>query len=334
MSADTRPAFQLKKPDLGRWRSGNTGIEGIWRFEAPEPGPDVLVTALVHGNELCGAWAVLAALEAELRPRRGSLTLGFCNVRAFDRFDPAAPDDSRYVDQDLNRLWGEMRWKYDGVAAFTVEQRRVLELRPIVERSDWLLDLHSMHEPGPPTLLTGLAPRNVLLARELGVPELVVIDAGHREGRRMRDHGRFADLAENGTRSLLIECGYHGDLRSRDVALDILGRFLEVSGCVESGDVPPLWRQPEPARQQVLEVTAAVTALDGDAGFAEPWQSGQCIPLRGTLLGWNGGQRFATPYDNCTLVMPSLRHAHPGATIVRLARPAAGTGPGMAGQSS
>src|SRR5438128_2370439 len=66
-------AWTLSAPALGPWRSGNTGTDGVWSFAAAEPGPHVLVTSLIHGNELCGAWAVLGAPESGLRPQRGTL---------------------------------------------------------------------------------------------------------------------------------------------------------------------------------------------------------------------------------------------------------------------
>jgi predicted deacylase len=319
-------AFELPKPELGAWRSGNTGTEGVWRFEAAEPGRDVLVTALIHGNELCGAWAVLAALQVGLRPRRGALTLAFCNLDAFDRFDAAQPDDSRCVDEDLNRVWGAMAWR--SAASVSREQARALQLLPFAERADWLLDLHSMHAAGPPLLLTGLPPRHIDLALQLGTPALVVADAGHSAGCRLRDHGRFGDMAGNDSRSLLIECGFHGELAARDVAIDMLARFLLASGCVDEADLPPPWWRRLPAAQQVLEVTQAITVAAGEPPrFAQPWASGQRIAEAGTLLGWNGGQPFHTPHADCTLVMPSLRRARQGVTILRLARDAA-FGPG------
>jgi succinylglutamate desuccinylase len=313
------PPFELPKPDLGRWRQGNTGIEGVWRFEVEAPGRDVLVTALIHGNEICGAWALLAALGAGLRPRRGALTLAFCNLAAFDRFDAATPEQSRFVDQDLNRVWGTMPWR-DAGAPFNREQRRALELLPFVERAEWLLDLHSMHHPGPALVLTGLQPRHVALARTIGTPALVVADAGHREGCRLRDHGRFGALSDGASRSLLIECGFHGEPAARDVAADMLGRFLLAAGTLDAGDAPAAWTRALPAAQRVVEVTEAVTTAEGDAPrFAAPWHTGQCIAEAGTLLGWNGGRPFHTPYAGCTLIMPSVRQARPGLTIVRLA---------------
>src|ERR1035441_3428716 len=35
------PIFALTAPALGHWRNGNTGVEGVWSFEASEPGPNV-----------------------------------------------------------------------------------------------------------------------------------------------------------------------------------------------------------------------------------------------------------------------------------------------------
>ena len=313
------PRFELEAPSLDAVRKGNTGVAGVWSFGALEPGPNVLVAALIHGNELCGAWAVRAALEAVLRPRRGTLTLAFCNLAAFDRFDAAHPYDSRFVDEDLNRVWG------DGLAARTTssEQRRALELLPFVERADRLLDLHSMSQDGPPLMLTGVQPRNVALARRLGAPAHVIVDGGHSAGRRMRDHGRFGTSNAEAL-ALLLECGQHGQLASRDVALDGIARFLIESGCVTADDMPPGWLQPAPRQQRVYEVTDAITARSADVRFAAPWRTGQTVAASGTVLGWNDGAPFATPYADCTLVMPSLRQVRAGVTVLRLAREAKG----------
>ena len=141
--------FDLPKPDLAAWRAGNTGVEGVWRFDSGQPGRDVLISALVHGNELCGAWALKGLLEAGVRPRQGRLTLAFCNLAAFDHFDPANHDASRFVDEDLNRQWLVERIE----SGSTLERRRAAELRLFVERADWLLDLHSMHEDRKSTRL-------------------------------------------------------------------------------------------------------------------------------------------------------------------------------------
>ena len=312
-------SFLLSYPDLGAERAGNTGTPGVWHFDSGAPGKNVMITALVHGNELCGAWALKDLLAAGVRPRRGSLTLAFGNLAAFDRFDPARHDASRFVDEDMNRVWSDERL----AQPTTQERRRAAELAPWIARADWLLDLHSMHEPGAPLLLTGTLPRNVALARRLGAPVHVVVDAGHKDGVRMRDYGRFG-TAEGDACALLIECGFHGDPASHAVALDMCARFLNEAGSVDVADLPSAWLQPTPAAQRVLEVTEPVVAPSMNVRFAQDWQGLETLEKAGSVLGWADDAPIVTPYDRCTLIMPSLRQLKPGVTVVRLARDYAG----------
>ncbi|SIL75344.1 Uncharacterised protein [Mycobacteroides abscessus subsp. abscessus] len=57
-----------------------------------------------------------------------------------------------------------------------------------------------------------------------------------------------------------------------------------------------------------------------DFTFSENWQGLEELEKAGTVIGWADGEPVVTPYDNCTLVMPSLRQLLPGVTVVRLAR--------------
>jgi predicted deacylase len=313
--------FELPCPDISMWRQGNTGTEGVWHFDSGQPGRHVLISALVHGNELCGAWALKGLLEAGVRPTAGRLTLMFANLAAFDRFDAAEHDRSRFVDEDMNRQWMDERMAHP----HTLERQRVAALVPWVRQADWLLDLHSMHERGAPLLLTGVQPRNLALARALANPVHIVVDAGHKDGVRMRDYGRFGlpDAQAPDTRSLLIECGFHGDLGSRDVARDMCARFLQVSGAVDAALLQsslPGWQQANAPQQWALEVTGPVVARSENFRFTEPFTGLECIPKAGTVIGINDGEPVTTPYDDCVLVMPSVRQARAGVTVVRFAR--------------
>jgi predicted deacylase len=312
------PTFSLERPDLRRWRAGNTGTEGVWRFVAPHAGPRVAITALIHGNELCGAWALarlLQLLHDGAALQCGELTLAFCNLAAFDRFDLAQPDAARFVEEDLNRQWSAERI----ASGSTLERRRAAELLPWLSDADHLLDLHSMHEPAPPLLLTGTLPRHVDWARQLGIAGHVVIDAGHAAGVRLRDHGRFGDPRGSAC-SLLVECGWHGDPLSRRVAEDATGRVLRSSGLLRAEQLPSAWLLDEPPARYALEVTEAVTARSMDFRFAREFHNLECIAERGTVIAHNDGDAVTTPYDDCVLVMPSLRQLRPGVTVVRLAR--------------
>lgn len=317
----TRIVLALTPPDLTPWRAGNTGVEGVWHFDADAPGRRVMLSALVHGNELCGAWALMELLERGIRPASGSLTLAFCNLDAFDRYDPKNGDAARFVDEDMNRQWSPERLAH----ANTRERRRAAALAPFVQRSQWLLDLHSMHEPGLPLSLVGTQGRNLALARLLRAPAHLVVDEGHSDGVRMRDHGHFGepDAEQPDTRSLLIECGYHTDPTSLDVARDLCARFLVQAGTLSETTARqrlPHWKKPDAPTQWVLRVTDAVVASSEHFAFTHAFQGLEQIPRAGTVIGHDGGTAVKTPYDDCVLVMPSIRQARKGVTVVRFAR--------------
>src|SRR5208337_4833295 len=86
-------------------RDGNTGIPYAHRLTADAPGPHLLLAGLVHGNEPAGAIALDRLLARGFRPARGSLTCVFVNVAAYAKFTPSDPRVSRWVDEDINRLW-------------------------------------------------------------------------------------------------------------------------------------------------------------------------------------------------------------------------------------
>lgn len=317
--------FALTQPDITAWRAGNTGTEGVWQFDSGLSGRNVMISALVHGNELCGAWALKGLLEADVRPQRGVLTLAFCNLAAFDQFDVLNHDAARFVDEDMNR-----QWLSDRIAdGSTQERARAAALQPFVEKADWLLDLHSMHERGAPLLLTGIHSRNLELASSLHAPQHVVIDAGHQDGVRMRDFGRFGwpDALAPETRSLLIECGFHGDLSSRTVAQDLCLRFLVKADILDkqvAQNKLPGWHQPDEPHQWALHVTGGVVARSPHFCFTQPFQGLEMIEKSGTVIGHHDGiglgEPVMTPYDDCVLVMPSVRQACAGVTVVRFAR--------------
>jgi len=315
--SDLAYRVELTPPDIEPYRPGNTGIEYVTRFVASEPGPHVLVTALTHGNEICGAITLDRLLRARVRPRRGTLTLAFDNVAAYREFDPRHPIASRYVDEDFNRLWSPAT--LDGPRR-SVELERARALRPIVDEADFLLDLHSMQYATKPLMLAGLLPRSRELARRVGIPELIMCDKGHAAGPRMRDYGGFGDPGSAKT-ALLIECGQHWERRSAEVSTDVTLRFLVALGSVTAEDVAALGGPDFAAhpRQLVIEVTEAVTISGERFDFAEDFRGLEVLPEKGTLIGRDDGREVRTPYDNCVLIMPSRRLVR-GQTAVRLGR--------------
>ncbi len=306
----------VQPPVLSRWAASSAGVDYVHERASGQSGPEVLLTALVHGNEYSGALAIDEFLQSGLTLRRGRITAAFCNITAFGRFDAAQPDASRFIDEDFNRVWSEGR--LDGPET-SRELLRARELRPFVDRATHLLDLHSMHEPCMPLMVTGLLPRNIAFTQSLALHGDIIVDAGHADGQRMRDYGPFGDAG--GSRiALLLESGQHWDTSSVAVARNALMRFLVKSGAIDNGDVPPGWLLPDAVPQAPVIVTDRVVARSMDFSFTAPFTGGETIAAAGTVIAHDAGEPVKTLYDNCVLVMPSLRQLRPGVTTVRLGR--------------
>jgi len=315
--SDLHYAVELTPPDIEPYRAGNTGIDYVNRFAAAEPGPHVLVTALTHGNEICGAIALDRLFRAERRPRQGKLTLAFDNIAAYRNFDPRVPVASRFVDEDFNRLWAPAT--LDGTRRST-ELARARDLRPIVDAADFLLDIHSMQYSTAPLMLAGTLDKSVALARRVGIPELIMCDAGHAAGPRMRDYGGFGDPGSAKT-ALLIEAGQHWERRAAEVATDVMLRFLTAVGTLSQDDAAPLGGADFAAHpvQRIIQVTEAVTITGDTFEFVQDFRGLEMLPQKGTLIERDNGHEIRTPYDECVLIMPSRRFVR-GQTAVRLGR--------------
>lgn len=306
---------EVTAPDIARWRDGNTGIPYVHRLAATAPGPHVLLTALVHGNEPCGAIALDRLLTQRFRPSRGTVTLAFVNADAYAKFTRSDPRASRWVDEDANRIWSA-----DILAqrpSRSADVARAVALIPIVEQADVLLDLHSTQHPNEPLVLAGPLEKSRRLARALGLADLVVVDKGHAQGARMRDFGAFNDPASNKT-ALLIECGQHWAASSADIATAACLRLLDRFAMLPSGDRnEPAVELPNEATRFV-EITMPVT-IKTQFVFALPLRGGEIIAKAGTLIGHDGGEPVVTPHDDCVVIMPSQR-LWAGLTAVRLGR--------------
>ncbi|MDE2080329.1 MAG: succinylglutamate desuccinylase/aspartoacylase family protein [Burkholderiales bacterium] len=314
-----QPRVELQAPDIEPWRQGNAGVDWVHALDSGVPGPQTLVQALTHGNEICGAIALdwlLHRVREGWRPRRGRLVLAFANVQAYARFDPADPFASRCIDEDYNRVW-------DDATLFgprdSVELRRARALRPFVDAAELLLDIHSMSEPCRPLMVCGRVDKNAAFARELGMPADLLIDTGHPAGLRMVDRGAFGDRAAP-QRALLIECGQHWERAAADVAIDSLVRFLGLTGQADAGWVQAHQRLPLPRQQRLVRVTEAVVARSADFRFLRPVQGFDVIAQAGTPIAQDGAHVWATPYDDTVLVMPGTHNLKPGGTAVRLGR--------------
>lgn len=310
------PANPLLPLPISQYREGNTGIPYAHMLDSGKPGPQAAITALVHGNEVCGAHALDLLFREKFRPAKGRLTLIFCNVAAYTRFDPNEPTASRFVDEDMNRVWGANALDS---SRRSIELDRAREIEPLLAEIDLLLDIHSMQQPSPPLMLSGPLAKGREFASKVGVPATVVADQGHKAGLRMRDYGGFGD-ASSPKNALLVECGQHWEQESRDVAVETMFRFLHAIGQATDADLARHSLAPQPVEaQKFVEVTDAVTIATESFSFVQSYTGLEAIPQAGTVIAHDGTTPIKTPYDNCVLIMPTKR-LKPGQTAVRLGR--------------
>lgn len=257
--------------------------------EGRAPGPLVIVTGGVHGNEPAGVHAVrrvLAQLQARAMPLRGTL-MGVAGNRAgLDR-------KVRYLDRDLNR-----RWLVPEMIALLArdpaqdspedrEQRELLHLfAPLCARARApivFLDLHSTSGDGAPFVCMADVLRNRTIAFALGIPVVLgleeVIDGSM--------IGFFTDIGHIG---VAVEGGQHDDPRSVDCHEAAIWIALVAAGALAEAEVPGLDRHRATLEEatrglpRVLEIRHRHVVADDDdfvmrPGFAnfQPVGDGQVV---------------------------------------------------------
>jgi succinylglutamate desuccinylase len=267
------------------------------------------LVALTHGNEIAGAVVLAELLSAGIRPECGRLSLIFANIEAFLAFDPENPTATRYLEEDLNRLWGEDRLQSPRDSR---EMRRVRTLLPVIEGVDVLVDLHSMLWPSDPLILAADTDQGIRLGQSLGSPRLTVADPGHTAGRRLVDHARFTKPG-SGAAAVLVEAGQHWEWATVGAMTQTARRALGLYGLAGPAPAP----LPEPPL--LARVTETVTATSHNFIFAREFRGGEIIAAAGTVIAQDGAREIRTPHDDCLLVMPTPV-APRGHTAVRLAR--------------
>jgi succinylglutamate desuccinylase len=146
------------------------------------PGPLVIATGGIHGNEPSGAWAIVRLFEAlnAAAPRFRGRVLGLSgNLQALNRGE-------RFLDRDLNRAW-----RPDRLAALAGAQPEALggEDRELVELSGEIeaaltvrtgaavfLDLHTTSSDSAPFAIVSDSRVNRRLALALKVPILLGLE--------------------------------------------------------------------------------------------------------------------------------------------------------------
>ena len=294
-------------------------------FTGMAPGPRLIVTGAVHGNEVCGTIGirrVIAELESgALVIARGSVTfVPICNPLAYQL-------GRRAGDRNLNRALSPTptpREYEDHIANW---------LCPLLAAHDGLLDLHSFQASGRAFVMVG--PRNntgevepfsqsateEALVRVLGVGRAVDGWLGtYARGVARRQATAAAEGVASGTLdlhtrygvgtteymrsqggwALTLECGQHADPQSPEVAYRAIRNTLAHLQLTDEAAPPPV-----PAIE-ALSIQDVVDKQHADDRFARDWQSFDAVRA-GDLIGTRAnGSEVHAPSDGW-LLFPNAR---------------------------
>lgn len=310
------------------------GVLHWQRYSALEPGPRLVVTGAVHGNETAGTRGIERVLgEIE----RGDVPI----VRGSVTFVPVAnplayAKGTRFGDRNLNRRLQPTASPRDN------EDRIANLLCPLLAEHDVLLDLHSFRSPGEPFALRGPADNSgdlepfaraaeeALLCAHLGIRR--VVDgwmSAYAEGVARRRELRLTPDAVNedpaygigtteymrsvGGYAVTLECGQHQDPAGPEVARHAIRQTLALLGIAELPLAPPQ------GPFECLTLAAVVDRHAGGDAFVREWTSFDPLAAGEPIARRADGAELRAP-EAGYIVFPD-RGALPGHEWFYFARP-------------
>ena len=283
------------------------------RFIGLEPGPRLIVTGAVHGNETCGPNAI-ARVHADLRAGRLALARGevtflpICNRRAYRQ---GTREGTRNLNRDLR----------DKPVPQDYEDRIGNALCRLLRAHDVLLDVHSFKGEGPPFVFFGpddnrgplepfaRAGAEAALAACLGVevamhgwlPAYEKLHAGRArlglpalgptEGHGTTEYMRFA-----GGYGVTLECGRHDDPASVDVGERAIRAALAQLGLI---DAPA----PAPSVRRLIRLDDVILRESAGDRLEGEWKTGDAVAAGAVFARRADGSAVAAPRDGF-LVFP------------------------------
>ncbi len=306
------------------------------RFSGLAPGPKLIVTGAVHGNETAGTRGIarmLGELDAgRVEIVRGSVTfVPVCNPLAY-------LNQRRMGERNLNRRLQPTATPQD------YEDRIANVLCPLLAAHDVLLDLHSFRSPGRAFVMRGPADNRGLLepfshataearlAAHVGVDRVVdgwmAAYAGGVARRRARgltpgavheDPGYGVGTTEymrsQGGYGVTLECGQHDDPQGPEVAYTAIRQTLALLGLADLPLAPPT---------RPFECLTLAEVVDRHAEgdrFAKAWTSFDALAAGELIAVRADGSELRAPQAG-HIVFPDA-HARPGHEWYYFAQPSA-----------
>lgn len=239
------------------------------RIAGLQPGPKLIVTGAVHGNETAGTKGIRRVLDeidhGEIEITRGTVTfVPVCNPLAYNQ-------QRRMGDRNLNRRLQPKDPK--DTTPQDNEDRIANVLCPLLAEHDVLLDLHSFRSPGRPFVMRGPADNRAelepfaraaaeaQLAAHVGPNRIVegwmqayADGVARRKARGLTpgavhedpsygvgttEYMRSQGANGRGGYGITLECGQHDDPEGEEVAYTAIRQTLALLGLADLPLAPP-----------------------------------------------------------------------------------------------
>lgn len=296
----------------------------IGQYSEGRPGPLLLVSAALHGNETAGIEAIkkltyLLKMEAinNTRFRFSGKFLGFIgNMQAYK-------SGKRYIDLDLNRIWGD-----DASMDLTSEHHEKQAIKDLIHftmQNDesitevYLLDLHTTSSPRGIFTVPCDESKSLNLATHLHCPVITnVID--HLKG-SMVAYFTKANNHNQALTCLAFEAGQHDQPLSVTMSIAAMVNCMRTIGCVEAEEVEGKHDDVLQAFAEGLPGLCKIVYHHGieDANLFEmlPGFEGFQKVTKGQLLAHYNGQEVRAPMDGRLLMPLYQKQGKEGFFIVR-----------------
>jgi uncharacterized protein len=262
-------------------------------FHGLAPGPRLLVTGAVHGNETCGTQAI-TQLMADLD--RGTLAIARGKVTFVPVTNPLAYQlRQRAGERNLNRNMAPSAIPQD------FEDRIANVLCPLLDANDVLLDLHSFHTGGAPFVMIGpqdnrgtlepfahaddelqlalhTGPHRIvegwLDTYSRGIRKRMAASAGNAAARAQTlvtnpnyGVGTTEYMRSRGGYGVTLECGQHDDPQAIGVARHAILQTLALLG------LATLPLNAEPHQREILRLVEVTDREHAGDRFVREWRS-------------------------------------------------------------
>jgi len=270
-------------------------------YTGTAPGPRIVISGAVHGNETCGTKGILRLID-DIESGRLHIVAG--TVTFIPVTNPLAyANGTRVGDRNLNRCLFPTEHPAD------FEDRIANWLCPLLASHDVLLDLHSFSAGDVPFVMMGPEDNDGTvqpfrhekaertMAVHLGVTRFVdgwMETYARGVERRLREHGDLKTpqtdlrygvgttefMRASGGYALTLECGQHDDPNAPEVAYRAASNTLALLGISDGPKpVPPAARDVEH-----LSIHDVIDKTHDEDAFARPWKSFDRL-VRGDLIG-------------------------------------------------